>query len=53
MMSHELIACRRIQMRPRGCSASSSSAEGPKPIGVERALANTSLTSSYSTTKRR
>ncbi len=46
--SHALIAWRRSQIRPRGCSSSISSSEGPKPGGVMRARPKISLTSSYS-----
>ena len=42
------IALRRSQMRPRGCSSSISSSDGPKPGGVTRARPKIPLTSSYS-----
>src|SRR4051812_41022981 len=43
--SHALIATRRCQ---RGCGASRSGYDGPKPIGVCRASEKTAFTSSYS-----
>ena len=47
------IAWRRSQIRPRGCSSSISSSEGPKPGGVTRARPKMPLTSSYSAMRRR
>ena len=51
--SQALIALRRSQMRPRGCSSSISSSDGPKPGGVTRARPKIPLTSSYSPIRRR
>ena len=53
MTSRALIMLRRIQMLPRGCSASRSAAVGPCPIGRNRVAPRIAFTSSYSSTSRR